>query len=139
MIKNNTNIKLKIKLLPELPGIYTFKDSSHNIVYVGKAKNLKKRVKSYFSSVLPNKKTQQLVENIWDIDFIVVNSEQEAFLLENNLIKKHQPKYNILLKDGKSYPYICITNEPYPRVIKTRNPQKGLGEYFGPYYSNHTL
>lgn len=139
MIKDNTNIKLKIKLLPELPGIYTFKDSSYNIVYVGKAKNLKKRVKSYFSSVLPNKKTQQLVENIWDIDFIVVNSEQEAFLLENNLIKKHQPKYNILLKDGKSYPYICITNEPYPRVIKTRNPQKGLGEYFGPYYSNHTL
>ena len=87
-------------------------------MYVGKAKNLKKRVKSYFSSVLPNKKTQQLVENIWDIDFIVVNSEQEAFLLENNLIKKHKTKYNILFKDGNSYPYLCITNKPYTRVIR---------------------
>lgn len=139
MTEESTNIKSKIKLLPDLPGVYTFLDNSDNIIYVGKAKSLKKRVKSYFSGLLPNKKTQQLVDNISGLDFFVVNSEQEAFLLENNLIKKHQPKYNILLKDGKSYPYICITNEHYPRIIKTRNSQKGLGEYFGPYFSNNTL
>ena len=105
-------------------------------MYVGKAKNLKKRVKSYFSSVLPNKKTQQLVENIWDIDFIVVNSEQEAFLLENNLIKKYDPKYNILLRDDKSYPYIELTNDKIPRLLIVRNPNMKRGrdrKLFGPY------
>ena len=121
MIKDNTNIKLKIKLLPELPGIYTFKDSSHNIVYVGKAKNLKKRVKSYFSSVLPNKKTQQLVENIWDIDFIVVNSEQEAFLLENNLIKKHKTCMSVLFRSRLYTKYRIISTYDQKGINNVKN------------------
>ena len=123
--------------LPESPGVYQYFNSEGTIIYVGKAKNLKRRVSSYFNREHESFKTRQLVRNIADIKTLVVKTEQDAFLLENNLIKKYQPHYNILLKDGKSYPSICITNEAYPRVFKTRNIVKTAGEYYGPYsFSN---
>lgn len=109
------------------------------MIYVGKAKNLKRRVSSYFHKEQDRYKTKLLVKQIADIRYVVVESEQDAFLLENNLIKKHQPHYNILLKDGKSYPSICITREDYPRIFKTRKIIKGVGEYFGPYSFGYTL
>ncbi len=125
--------------LPEKPGVYQHLNADGEIIYVGKAKNLKKRVSSYFQKDQTSFKTKQLVKNIADIHYIVVDNEQDAFLLENNLIKKHQPHYNILLKDGKTYPSICITREPYPRVFKTRNIVKGIGDYYGPYSFGNTL
>lgn len=128
-----------LKSLPESPGVYQYFDSVGTIIYVGKAKNLKRRVNSYFNKEHESFKTRALVGNIADLKYIVVRSEQDAFLLENNLIKRYQPRYNILLKDGKSYPSICITREPYPRIIKTRQIDKSKGEYFGPYSYGNTV
>jgi len=119
--------------------VYQYFDKSGQIIYVGKAKNLHRRVNSYFNKDHQSSKTRQLVAHIADIRYVVVGSEQDAFLLENNLIKQYQPHYNILLKDGKSYPSICITHEPYPRIFKTRNIVKGKGEYYGPYSFGYTL
>ncbi len=121
--------------LPDLPGIYQYFNSEGKIIYVGKAKNLKKRVNSYFSKVHDNRKTAILVRKIADIKHMVVDSEEDALLLENNLIKKYQPRYNVLLKDDKSFPWICIKNEPFPRVFFTRNVIRDGSLYFGPYTS----
>lgn len=119
--------------LPESPGIYQYLDKEQHIIYVGKAKNLKKRVYSYFSKEHESGKTRVLVSKIRDIKYIVVNSEEDALLLENNLIKEHKPRYNVLLKDDKTYPSICVTNEHFPRVFKTRQIIKNGALYFGPY------
>lgn len=119
--------------LPEKPGIYQYLDASGTIIYVGKAKNLKRRVYSYFSKEHAPGKTRVLVSKIADIRYIVVNSEEDALLLENNLIKKHQPRYNVMLKDDKTYPYLCVLNEHFPRVIKTRKVIQNGSTYFGPY------
>jgi excinuclease ABC subunit C len=129
--------KLKeiVHLLPELPGVYQYFNAEGKIIYVGKAKNLRKRVNSYFSKVHDNRKTAILVRRIAAIKHIVVDSEEDALLLENNLIKKYQPRYNVLLKDDKSFPWICIKNEPYPRVFFTRNVIRDGSLYFGPYTS----
>lgn len=124
-----------IKNLPQVPGVYRYYDSEGMILYVGKAKNLKNRVNSYFQKDLPNLKTYRLVKQIARIEYTVVDTEFDALLLENNLIKEFQPKYNILLKDGKTYPYICVTNEPFPRVFSIRKVEKGLGRFFGPFSS----
>lgn len=122
--------------LPEKPGIYKFLDKENTIIYVGKAKSLKKRVASYFTKAnLDNRKTYRLVSEIKQIEFVIVASEFDALLLENNLIKEHQPRYNILLKDDKSFPSICITNERFPRIYSTRRIDHSKGEYFGPYTS----
>ncbi|WP_424962940.1 excinuclease ABC subunit UvrC [Ekhidna sp.] len=122
--------------LPEKPGIYKFLDQDGTIIYVGKAKSLKKRVASYFTKAnLDNRKTYRLVSEIRHIEFVIVSSEFDALLLENNLIKEHQPRYNILLKDDKSFPSICITNERFPRIYSTRRIDHKKGEYFGPYTS----
>lgn len=122
--------------LPEKPGVYKFLDDENTIIYVGKAKSLKKRVSSYFTKTnLDNRKTYKLVSEITQIEFVIVSSEFDALLLENNLIKEHQPKYNILLKDDKSFPSICITNERFPRIYSTRRIDNTKGEYFGPYTS----
>lgn len=124
------------EILPSDPGVYKFFDVNNKLIYVGKAKNLKKRVYSYFNKLSGhNRKTQRLVSDIKFFDFTIVNSEVDALLLENNLIKANQPKYNILLKDDKTFPYICITNERFPRIISTRTLNKKTGEYFGPYSS----
>lgn len=124
-----------VKVLPESPGVYQYFDSNGKIIYVGKAKNLKRRVSSYFMNKNHNLKTKVLVSKIYDIKHIVVESESDAFFLENNLIKKFQPHYNILLKDGKTYPWIVIKNEPFPRVFMTRNVVKDGSLYYGPYSS----
>jgi excinuclease ABC subunit C len=123
-----------ISLLPDKPGIYQFVDADGNVLYVGKAKNLKKRVTSYFARNQSGK-TNALIRRASDIRHIVVENESDALLLENNLIKKHQPRYNILLKDDKTFPWICIKNEPYPRVFSTRNTIRDGSSYFGPYTS----
>lgn len=128
-----------IKVLPNKPGIYQYFDDAGTIIYIGKAKDLKKRVSSYFSKRHEHRKTAILVRNIVDIKHMVVQSEQDALLLENNLIKKYQPRYNIQLKDDKSFPWICIKNEPFPRVFKTRNLVKDGSKYFGPYTSVYTV
>ena len=138
----NSNIdylKSLIKVLPNKPGIYQYYDSADTIIYIGKAKDLKKRVSSYFTKRHEHRKTAMLVRNIVDIKHMVVQSEQDALLLENNLIKKYQPRYNIQLKDDKSFPWICIKNEPFPRVFKTRNLIKDGSKYFGPYTSVYTV
>ncbi|MEM9417262.1 MAG: excinuclease ABC subunit UvrC [Bacteroidota bacterium] len=123
-----------IHLLATQPGVYRFYNQESNLIYVGKAKNIKKRVSSYFSNTKQhNLKTRRMVAEIVSIEFTIVNSEYEALLLENNLIKKNQPRYNILLKDGKTYPYICITKERFPRVISTRRVSPQLGQYYGPF------
>jgi excinuclease ABC subunit C len=132
-------LKNLISVLPGKPGIYQFCDDSGKIIYIGKAKNLKKRVSSYFSKQHDSRKTALLVRNIADIKHMVVETEQDALLLENNLIKKYQPRYNIRLKDDKSYPWICIKNEPFPRVFKTRNLIRDGSKYFGPYTSIYTV
>ena len=119
--------------LPSKPGSYQYYDREGTIIYVGKAKNLKNRVSSYFHKEVGRYKTKVLVSKIWDITYTVVNTEEDALLLENNLIKKYQPKYNILLKDGKTYPSICITKEFYPRIFKTRVINKKFGTFYGPY------
>ncbi|RSK30212.1 excinuclease ABC subunit UvrC [Hymenobacter metallilatus] len=123
----------QIRQLPHRPGVYKYFGEEDTIIYVGKAIDLRKRVSSYFTKQDHNKKTQQLVKNIRRIEFTIVDSESDAFLLENNLIKQHQPKYNILLKDGKTYPYLLLTNERFPRLIPTRNKIPGQGRYYGPY------
>ena len=128
-----------LKRIPESPGVYQYFDKDGQIIYVGKAKNLHRRVNSYFNKDHQSSKTRQLVAHIADIRYVVVDSEQDAFLLENNLIKQYQPRYNILLKDGKSYPSICITREPYPRIFKTRTINKKIGEYYGPYSFGNTV
>ena len=125
--------------MPEEPGVYQYFNEVGEVIYVGKAKSLKKRVSSYFHKEQDRYKTKLLVKSIADIKYVVVQSEQDAFLLENNLIKQYQPYYNILLKDGKSYPSICITREDYPRIFKTRKILKGVGEYYGPYSFGYTL
>ncbi|MBC9812219.1 excinuclease ABC subunit UvrC [Crocinitomicaceae bacterium CZZ-1] len=125
----------KIKLLPDKPGVYQYFNEKGAIIYVGKAKNLKKRVTSYFSKTLENNKTRLLVKAICDIQYIVVDTELDALLLENNLIKEYKPKYNIQLKDDKTYPWICVRKEAFPRVFSTRNIVKDGSMYFGPYSS----
>ena len=142
MASNEEDLQLKLRTLPEKPGVYQYFDVSGTIIYVGKAKNLKKRVSSYFNKHQENGKTILLVKRIADIQYIVVDSELDALLLENNLIKKYQPKYNIQLKDDKTYPWICIKNEPFPRVFSTRNVIRDGSKYYGPYPSGkvmHTL
>tara|TARA_B110000444_G_scaffold89147_1_gene84308 strand:+ start:2068 stop:3900 length:1833 start_codon:yes stop_codon:yes gene_type:complete len=125
--------------LPNLPGVYQFFNDSNKIIYIGKAKNLKKRVSSYFQKNIVSQKTKNLVKNIADIKHVVVSSESDALLLENSLIKKYQPKYNILLRDDKTYPWICIKNERFPRVIFTRKLIKDGSEYYGPYTNYKTI
>lgn len=139
MAEKEKHINLLLRRIPNSPGVYQYLNKEGQIIYVGKAKNLYRRVNSYFSKAHTNAKTRQLVSHIADIRYVVVDNEQDAFLLENNLIKEHQPHYNILLKDGKSYPSICISKEPYPRIFKTRNIVKGKGEYYGPYSYGHTV
>ena len=122
-----------VRRLPDKPGSYQFYDEEHTIIYVGKAKSLKNRVSSYFHTEVDRFKTKVLVSKIFDISYTVVNTEEDALLLENSLIKKYNPRYNVLLKDGKTYPSICITNEFYPRIFKTRTINKKWGSYYGPY------
>ena len=126
-------LKLKVSLLPDSPGVYRYKNKEGTIIYVGKAKNLKRRVSSYFNRVHSVLRTNMLVRNIWDLEYTVVNSEEEALDLENSLIKEYQPHYNVLLKDDKSYPWICVTKELYPRVFITRDAAARGAKYFGPY------
>ena len=132
-------IKSIINTIPKKPGVYHFYDENDNIIYIGKAKDLKRRVSSYFSKNHTRLKTKKLVSKIVDIKCIIVETEIDALLLENNLIKKHQPRYNILLKDDKSYPWICIKKESFPRVFQTRNIVKDGSEYFGPYMSTYVV
>ena len=139
MKQKDEHITLLLKRIPENPGVYQYFNTDGQIIYVGKAKNLHRRVNSYFQKDQQTYKTKQLVKHIADIKYIVVDSEQDAFLLENNLIKQHQPHYNILLKDGKSYPSICITKEDYPRIFKTRTIDKKIGDYFGPFSYGNTV
>ena len=124
-----------LKNIPDKAGIYQYYDKTQDLLYVGKAKNLKKRVSSYFTKTQEHGKTKVLVGKIQDIKYVVVATEMDALLLENNLIKKHQPKYNVMLKDGKTYPWICIKNELFPRIFQTRTVIKDGSEYFGPYAS----
>ena len=126
-------LKQIVLSMPEKPGSYQFYDKDHIIIYVGKAKKLKSRVSTYFHKEVDRYKTKVLVSKIEDISYTIVNTEEDALLLENSLIKKYNPKYNILLKDGKTYPSICITNEFLPRIIKTRHINRRTGTYFGPY------
>lgn len=139
MDKQSQHIASLLQRIPQNPGVYQYFNSEGEIIYVGKAKNLHRRVNSYFQKDHQSSKTRQLVAHIADIRYVVVDSEQDAFLLENNLIKKYQPHYNILLKDGKSYPSICITREPYPRIFKTRTINKKWGDYYGPYSFGNTV
>ncbi|MTK53799.1 excinuclease ABC subunit UvrC [Paludibacter sp.] len=133
------NLQLILSTLPEKPGVYQYFDKDGKIIYVGKAKNLKKRVSSYFTKKHDSPKVSVLVKQIATLKYIVVDTEEDALLLENNLIKEHQPRYNIMLKDDKSYPWLCITNEPFPRVFKTRKIFKNGARYFGPFSSLSTL
>ncbi len=132
-VKRLERLKNIVASLPDKPGSYQFYDENHTIIYVGKAKNLRNRVASYFHKEVDRFKTKVLVSKIHDISYTVVNTEEDALLLENSLIKKYNPRYNILLKDGKTYPSICVTKEPYPRVFKTRNINKKFGTFYGPY------
>ena len=134
--KRLERLKAIVLSMPEKPGSYQYYDSTRTIIYVGKAKNLKRRVSSYFHKEVDRYKTKVLVSKICDISYTVVNTEEDALLLENSLIKKYNPRYNVLLKDGKTYPSICISNDPYPRIFKTRHINKKCGQYFGPY--SHT-
>ena len=136
---SNPTIDIQLQTLPNTPGVYQFFDASGVVIYVGKAKNLKNRVRSYFNKVHDYGKTNVLVKKIVEIKHIVVETETDALLLENNLIKKYQPRYNVLLKDDKSYPWICIKNERFPRVFQTRRMIKDGSEYFGPYTSIKTV
>lgn len=136
---STTSLELQIKTLPSSPGVYQYFDKEDVIIYVGKAKNLKKRVASYFTKTHENGKTRVLVKKIVRIKHIVVNTETDALLLENNLIKKYKPRYNVLLKDDKSYPWLCIKKERFPRIFMTRRVIKDGSEYFGPYTSVKTV
>ena len=134
------NIREKLKTVPKLPGVYQFFNSNNDIIYIGKAKNLRNRVRTYFSggsSQSPKNKT--MVKNIIDLDWIVVRSEVEALMTEANLIKKYQPRYNIDLRDDKTYPWICIKNERFPRIFLTRKVMNDGSEYFGPYTNIKTI
>lgn len=126
-------LKTIVQAMPEKPGSYQFYDEMGTIIYVGKAKNLKRRVSSYLYKEVDRFKTKVLVSKIENITYTVVNTEEDALLLENSLIKKYNPRYNVLLKDGKTYPSICVTNEPFPRIFATRTINKKWGTYFGPY------
>ena len=132
-LKRLTYLKSIVSSLPEKPGTYQYYDSEHTIIYVGKAKNLKSRVSSYFHKEVDRFKTKVLVSKIHDITYTVVNTEEDALLIENQLIKQYKPKYNVLLKDGKTYPSICVTNEYFPRIFKTRTINKHYGTFYGPY------
>ena len=134
-----TSLKIKLATIPKQPGVYQFFSSEKKIIYIGKAKNLKKRVSSYFTKNITSQKTKNLVKNIADLKHVVVSSESDALLLENSLIKKFQPKYNILLRDDKTYPWICIKKERFPRVMFTRKLIKDGSEYFGPYTNKKTI
>ena len=136
---NNPSLEIQIQTLPSNPGVYQYYDKDGKILYVGKAKNLKKRVSSYFNKLHDNAKTNVLVRKIVAIKHIVVSSEADALLLENNLIKKLQPRYNVMLKDDKTYPWICIKKEPFPRIFPTRRIVKDGSEYFGPYTNFKTV
>ena len=130
----NTYLNAQIKVLENVPGVYQFYDGQQNLLYVGKAKKLKNRVSSYFSKIkFENRKTQIMVQKVHTIKTIHLDSEMDALLLENSLIKKHQPRYNIQLKDDKTYPWICIKNELFPRIFYTRKKIKDGSQYFGPY------
>ena len=133
------SLDIQLKTLPDRPGVYQYFDAKESVIYVGKAKNLKKRVNSYFTKQHDNNRTRLLVKKIVRIEHIVVNSEMDALLLENNLIKKYQPRYNVLLKDDKSYPWICIKKERFPRIFPTRKIIRDGSEYFGPYTSMKTV
>jgi len=133
------SIDIQLQTLPTSPGVYQFYDDTNTLIYVGKAINLKKRVSSYFHKEHTNAKTRVLVKKIVRIEHIVVNTESDALLLENNLIKKYQPRYNILLKDDKSYPWICVKKERFPRVFSTRRVVKDGSLYFGPYTNMKTV
>ncbi len=135
----STSLEIQLKTLPDSPGVYQYYDKQDNILYVGKAKNLKKRVGSYFTKSHENAKTRILVQKIVSIKHIVVTTETDALLLENNLIKKYQPRYNIMLKDDKTYPWICIKKERFPRVFMTRRVIKDGSEYYGPYTNVRTV
>ena len=137
--KRLARLKNIVLNMPEKPGSYQYYDESRTIIYVGKAKNLKRRVSSYFHKEVDRYKTKVLVSKIWDISYTVVNSEEDALLLENSLIKKYNPRYNVLLKDGKTYPSICVTNEYYPRIFKTRHINKKFGTFFGPYSNTASM
>ena len=134
-----SSIKIQVKSLPALPGVYQFFNKEDVIIYIGKAKNLKKRASSYFTKSHDNNRVKLLVKNIDKIETIVVETEMDALLLENSLIKKHQPKYNVQLKDGKTYPWICIAKHPLPKIYYTRKIDKKNAEYFGPFASVHSV
>ncbi|MEG9327650.1 excinuclease ABC subunit UvrC [Salinimicrobium catena] len=136
---SNSNVELQLKTLPSSPGVYQYFDKNGKILYVGKAKNLKKRVTSYFTKNNDSHRIRVMVKKIHEIRHIVVSSETDALLLENNLIKKHQPRFNVMLKDDKTYPWICIKNERFPRVFPTRKLVKDGSEYYGPYTSFKTV
>ena len=131
----NTYLKSIVKTLPKKPGVYHFYNNKKEILYIGKAKSLKKRVSSYFTKNHKNLKTKNLILKTVDINCIILETEIDALLLENNLIKKHQPRYNILLKDDKTYPWICIKKEKVARIFQTRNIVNEGSEYYGPYQS----
>ncbi|MGB5314700.1 MAG: GIY-YIG nuclease family protein, partial [Robiginitalea sp.] len=132
-------LDIQLKTLPESPGVYQFFDAEEKILYVGKAVNLKKRVSSYFTKTHQNGKTRVMVRKIRSLKHIVVPTESDALLLENNLIKKHQPRYNVLLRDDKTYPWLCIKNERFPRIFPTRKRINDGSEYFGPYTQMRTV
>ena len=125
--------------LPAAAGVYLYFDNNDVVIYVGKAKNIKKRVSSYFSNKHTDIKTRRLIDSIIDIKYFIVSTESDALLLENNLIKKHKPRYNVMLKDDKTYPWICVKNEPFPRVFLTRKIVNDGSDYFGPYTSNRLI
>ena len=131
--KMNDELREKVRMLPETPGVYVYYNTQGKVIYVGKAVNLRRRVASYFNRDHDSLKTRRLVQNIADLKYHVVNTENDALILENSLIKQHKPHYNILLKDDKWYPWICVTNEAYPRIFRTHNYVKKLGKYYGPY------
>ena len=135
-----SDLQDKLNTLPTKPGVYLYRNKAGKVIYVGKAVNLKNRVRSYFhKSAQSNVKTRKLVQDIADLEFIIAGSELEALLLENNLIKKYQPRYNIMLKDDKTFPWICIRNEPFPRVYSTRTVIHDGSSYFGPYTSAYAV
>ena len=133
MHKKSEALRNKIAVLPDTPGVYTYYDAEGTVIYVGKAKNLKRRVSSYFNRTHDVVRTNLLVRAIADMSYIVVPTEQDALNLESSMIKEYKPRYNVLLKDDKSYPWIVVTNEYFPRVMLTRDRERGGGRYYGPY------
>ena len=135
------DFKTKLPMLPQEPGVYRYLDEDGTVIYVGKAKNLKNRVSSYFYNYSRHdRKTKRLVQNIRDMEYTVVHTEYDALLLENTLIKEFQPKYNIMLRDDKTYPYVCVTNERFPRVIVTRKMRdRKHGKMYGPYINSKAM